>query len=474
MHEESSGFRLLTDDQVGKIYSAALDVLSQTGVKFADGDILDSLARQGARVDREQGRAHFPRSLVEEAIGKVKPAFSLYSRDPKRHLRIGRPEVHFCNSTYDVWVLDYRTGRREASTLAHVEKFVRLNDALENIDIIGAQVVPQDVPLPLQQIKVAETLLKNTTKPFVMNFLNGEEFDTVFEMVAAVAGGEDRLRERPIMVTLLCPDSPLRYEAPVTDVIRRAVRRGIPVGIGPCPILGASSPITLAGALTQALAEALAGVVFVKSVNEDCPVYLGTTPFVMAPQGNLLMAAPESYLISMAYAQMCIRLGIPNSFSCTHSDSKIPTLQTGYEKAMGLMMAVFSGSPLIQVPAILDDGATTSLEQLVIEAEMAGAARRILRRFAVSDETLALDVIAECALSGGFPAHDHTVAHLRSEFWSPSILFRGTREQAEDGKKTLVENAVRKVEDILANHRPAPLPAEIEAKIKAIVSRVRS
>jgi len=339
------------------------------------------------------------------------------------------------------------------------------------VDIVGAQVVPQDVPDHLQQIKGVETLLKNTTKPFVVNLLNAREAETVFEMLGAVAGGKRELRERPNVLVGTCPDSPLRYEKPVTDAIQIAARHGVPVGIGPCPILGASSPVTLAGALAQSLAEALAGVALVKATDEGCPVYAGTTPFMMAPQGNLLMAAPECYLISWGYAQMCQRLGIPNMFSCTHTDSKIPTPQTGYEKSMGLMLAVLSGSPLVQAPAILDDGATTSLEQVVIESEMMGAARRLLRGIAVSDETLALDVIAECAATASYPAHEHTVRYLRQEFWSPTILYRGTREQLTAERKTITEKAVARVKALLSSSRPVPLPANVLAQVDKAVSR---
>lgn len=471
MVESSFGLQLLSPEQVNTIYEAALSVLERTGVRFGDQEILDLFAATGAKVDLERSRVHVPPSLVAATLTKVSSTFTLHSRDSKRCLPIGKPEVRFSNSTYDMWVLDYETGQRHKSTLEHVEKFVRLNDALDDIDIVGAQVVAQDVPLAMQQIKAAEMLLKNTTKPFVMNLLNAEEGRTVMEMVAAVAGSQSDLRERPFVVVLMCPDSPLKYETPVTEVLRLAIEHGLPVGVGPCPILGASSPITLAGTLTQTLAEALAGVALAKLLSEETPVYVGTTPFMMAPQGNLVMAAPECYLISLGYAQVCQHLGIPNSFSCTHTDSKTPTMQTGYEKAVGLTVAVLSGSPVIQVPAILDDGATTSFEQLVIEAEMAGAAKRLLKGLSVSEETLAVEVIHECAMSGSFLAHDHTVAHLRSELWSPAVLFRGVWEQLQTERRTLVDNAIGRVTDLLASHCPTPLPPDVEREVEKIVAR---
>jgi trimethylamine--corrinoid protein Co-methyltransferase len=466
--DNASALSMLTGGQLNRICDAAFEVLERTGVRFADPRILDEFAARGARLDSERGRVHFPRSLVEWVLDAVARTFALYSRDGDP-VEIGRPHVRFSNSTYDVWVLDYETGQRHRSTLAHVEQFVRLGDALDNIDILGAQVVPQDVPEPLRQIKAAEALLKYTSKPFVMNLLNVDEGETVLAMVEAASGGT--LREKPRLFVLFCPDSPLRYEACVTDVMRLAVGRGVPVGIGPCPVLGASAPITLAGALVQTIAEALAGLAFAKLLDEKCLVYLGTTPFAMAPQGNLLMAAPECYLISAGFAQVCRHLGIPNSFSSTHTDSKIPTMQTGYEKAMGLTLAILSGSPLVQVPAILDDGATTSLQQLVIEAEMVGAARRLLQGISVCDETMAVDVIHEGAASGNLVAHDHTVAHLRSEFWRPDLLYRGTCEQLDLEARTVEKNAVERVRHLLATHSSTPLAADAEREIHRIVER---
>ncbi|PIX50187.1 MAG: hypothetical protein COZ06_35535 [Armatimonadetes bacterium CG_4_10_14_3_um_filter_66_18] len=466
--DNAAALSLLTGGQLSRICDAAFAVLERTGVRFADPRILDEFAERGARIEAERGRVHFPRALVEWVLSAVTRTFALYSREGDR-VEIGRPHVRFSNSTYDVWVLDYETGQRHRSTLAHVEQFVRLGDALDDIDILGAQVVPQDVPEPMRQIRAAQALLKHTTKPFVMNLLNVEEGETVLAMVEAASTGT--LRERPRLFVLFCPDSPLRYEACVTDVMRLAVGRGVPVGIGPCPVLGASAPVTLAGALVQTVAEALAGLAFAKLLDERCLAYLGATPFAMAPHGNLLMAAPECYLISAGFAQVCRHLGLPNSFSCTHTDSKLPTMQTGYEKAMGLTLAALSFSPLVQVPAILDDGATTSLQQLVIEAEMAGAARRLLRGLSPSDETLALDVIHEGAAAGNLVAHDHTVAHLRSEFWRPAVLHRGTREQAESGQSTVEKNAVERVKHLLAIHSPLPLTAAAERELDKLVGR---
>ncbi len=461
----------LTTGQIARIHEAALAVLHRTGVKFSDARSLELFAQHGAKVNFADQRVFFPASLVESVLAKMQSRFDLFGRGSRPPLRIGRPQVHVSNSTYDMWVLDYKSGERAKSTLAHVEEFVRLNEALDDLDIIGPLVVAQDVPLPLQQIKAAETMLKHTTKPFVVNLFDIREGEFVLEMASAVAGSRQALRAKPFLLVLLCPDSPLRYEKPVIEVMRIAAENGIPMGIGPCPILGSSSPITLAGALTQALAEALAGILLVKLMNEDCPVYLGTTPFLMAPQGNLLMGAPEGYLISFAYARICEHLGIPNSFSCTHTDSKVPTLQTGYEKMMGLMFALFSGSPILQVPAILDDGATTSFEQVVIELEMVGAAKRMLRGIEVSEETLALDIIHECAAGQSFMAHDHTAHHLRSELWMPEVFYRGTWDQLQADGKTVVEKASERVEELLSGEAPPVLSPDVQREVEEIVAR---
>lgn len=440
-------FSLLTTEETNMVYNASLEVLEKTGLVFPHESALKLFNDEGAYVDFKKSIVRFPPELVKTALRKVSSGFSLYDSEMKKRLNIDFSESHFCSSYYDLWILNYNTYERRRSKLKDVENLVRISDALENIEIVGEQVLPQDIPIPLMQIKAAETVFRNTSKPSILNLLNLEDAKYIIKMAEAITGDEESFIKKPIMGALVCTNSPLKYDKNAIDVIYETTHHGVPIAINPCPIAGATSPATLAGMLTQAIAEALAGIVLIKLLNKDAPVFICTTPFILGPKGNLIMGAPENYLVQWGFAQIAFNFGIPNSFSSTLTDSKIPTIQLGYEKSMGLMLAIMSGSCIISVPAILDEGATTAYEQLVIESEMVNVARRILEGIDCSFENLAVNLINQVGHEGKFLFNPQTAKHFRSEIWLPRILFKGTWEEVE--KRTIIDNAKKKLDEIL-------------------------
>jgi len=461
---------MIHGEDVDKIIQGAIQLLGKVGVEYQDRKALEALETTGAQVDYKTNIARFTPEQVKDALMKVAPKFDWYYKNFDQKLEIGGDNVYFGISTYDHYILDYENMQRRLATLADIGKFLVLDDTLENIDIQGPEVVPHDVPVPLMQIKAAEMLFTYVRKGLLFSMLNRNDAKYILKMAEVIAGGKKNLRKRPFMIVPICPASPFKYQKDVVDLIFAATEHGLPVMVGPCPICGISSPVTLAGTITQALAEQLAGILLAKAIDKQVPVCAGSTPFMVNfREGNLLAGAPERVLVEAVLAQIHQHLHVPCTGSGTMSDAKIPTIQMGYEKGMGLLLLSLAGSNHVNACPVLDEGNTTAFEQHLIEADAVGMATRMLNGVTVSDETLALDVIQKAGRQADFLKSPHSLKHAKTEHWLPNVMFRGSWRIFEQQRTTVVKTATEKTREIWNKRQLAALPEDIAGEIRAIV-----
>lgn len=460
---------VLSDDEVDEIYQASLKILEETGVAFQQEDALTLFHKNGAEVDFDKNIVKFPSSLVEDLIKKVPKEYTLYHRDSEKRIDIAEGTVHFQIGDYAGYILDYRTGERRRATLKDLQDVIRVDDALDCFDLFEPPVMPLDVSSSMTQIKVTETMFKNTTKPSLMGLIiEPKEGRYILKMAEAVAGGEEALRKKPLMGILCQPTSPLIYAKEVIEKMNDCMRKGVPLSIIAAPTCGMTAPVTIAGWLTVGIAEVLAATVYVQLIAEKTPVVTGLATNVMnLRDGNLNIASPEAALCSAASIQIVHHLGLLG-VAQGGTDSKIPSIQTGYEKALSILYTLLAGAEVYGL-ATLDDWGTTAMEQHVIDAEIVEAIKRILQGIDVTPETLALDVIKEVGVGGSYLSHKHTFKHFRKEHWIPELSFRESWETLKrKNRKTIVDNAESKVAKILQDHRPEPLDGDVQKELEAI------
>jgi trimethylamine--corrinoid protein Co-methyltransferase len=251
--------------------------------------------------------------VVEDAIRSAPSQFVLAGRDPADDVLLGPGRISFCNFDEGIMVDDLRTGEHREPTVRDVAELARLVDALDHIDAWEPAVGPADVPHETAVLHGTEAALQNTTKNVGTEATSKWEVRKVIEMAAAVVGGEDALRERPIVGFGCCPVSPLRLTRDATEVIIETARHGIPCGVLSMAMSGGSSPVTLAGTFVQHNAEVLAGITLAQLTERGTPVDYGSSTTAMdlklavAPVGS-----PELALFSAATAQMARRYLIPS------------------------------------------------------------------------------------------------------------------------------------------------------------------
>jgi trimethylamine--corrinoid protein Co-methyltransferase len=314
-HPRSGGLSLsvFTEAEMDDIHVATLEILERTGVFVEDDEALDIYADGGCRIERDSRMAKIPPHVVEDAIRSSPAKIVLGARDPKDALVLEPGRVSFCNFDEGIMVNDLRTGEHREPLLQDVAEIARLVDALDHIDAYEPAGSPTDRPQETAVLHGTEQALLNTTKNVGTESTSAWEVRKVIEMAAAIVGGEDELRENPIVGFGCCPVSPLKLPRDATEVIIETARRGLPCGVLSMAMSGGSSPVTLAGTFVQHNAEVLAGITLSQLTERGAPVDYGSSTTAM----DLRLAAasvgsPELALFSAATAQMARRYLIPS------------------------------------------------------------------------------------------------------------------------------------------------------------------
>ena len=469
--------RVLTTDELYLIHQSTLELLSQVGVKILEEESLQVLAESGAEVDYDYRIAKIPERLVDEAIKKAPRSFVLYGRSAKYSTRFEdkNNRVYFHMSGTPGKLLDLETGRSRPATVRDLDGFFRLADALENIDHPGVAVLPTDVPGSVVHAYMTLSGFMNTTKPLDgWNEGKLQSHDTI-RMAMEVAGGEEELKRKPRLLAYTQPVSPLQYTVGTTQGLRIYAEHNQPQIIVPWPQGGATAPVTLAGTLVQQNAEILGAVVMAQLFSPGAPVIYGSSATIMDQStGCTSVGGVEVGLMNAAAAQLARYYRLPSRATAGDTDSKIPDAQAGFEKAITLLMAALSGVNLVDHAAgTLESASTACYEQAVIDNEVCGMVRRVLRGFTIDEETLAVEVIERAGPGGSFLSEPHTLRHYKNEVYLPKLADRESRAMWEKaGSKDLRETAREEAKKILDQYCPEPLDHDIEVRLREIVKEI--
>ena len=311
----SSGLSLnvFTDDEVQDIHLATLEVLERTGIWVELEEALDIYSDGNCRVDRATRMVRIPPHVVEDAIASAPPTVVLCGRDPKNDIVVGAGRVGFSNFGEGIKVIDPTTGELRASTKQDMGDIARLVDALPEVDVFEMAVVSSDQPPETTSLHNHEAAMVNQTKPISGGPLDGRAVHTTVDMLAAIQGSADAVRERPMMVMGTCPVSPLKLVKDFCEIVIETARVGLPTCVLSMAMAGGSSPVTLAGTLVTHNAEVLAGIVLAQLTERGSKVLYGSSTTAMDLR---LVAAsvgsPECALISAGAAQLARQYRLPS------------------------------------------------------------------------------------------------------------------------------------------------------------------
>jgi len=461
---------VLTDDELEAIHQATLRILNEVGVVLAQPEAREILTGAGAKVQDE--RVLLPPDLVERAVAQCPRQVAVRGRSGQTAV-LGDGSLHWHNLGGARDVYDPRTGQRRPATVQDVWDAAHLLDALDSVTTITPCFTPQDVPGPLMSLAMYRHTLPHTTKPVQgPGVLTAAEVGYVVRM-AAVVGPPAQ-----VLTLGVSPISPLTFPDDVAEAMMETARLEIPLGPLPCPIAGATAPMSLAGALAQQNAELLASVVLAQSVRAGLPmVYCGRLAMMEPRTGLSVWGGVEVGLASAATVQIGHRYGLPVNVYGLSTNAHTLDLQNGYERALNGAIPALAGADELSGIGEMEAGVMSSYAQMVADDEIAASVRRLLRGLVADADALAVGVIAE-VMNGprNFLGERHTVRYLRAgEVLHTRLAERHPWEEWDRaGREGMAERAQAEAERLLAEHKVPPLTEEQERELDAIIQEAAS
>lgn len=462
-------YERLSWEQCQRLHNASLEILARTGVRLYEQAAIDLLKKAGASVS-EGNRVRIPPHIVEKALTTVPREVVLYDRHGQPALFLDGQNSYYGPGSDCLNIIDHRTDEWRRAILQDVVEGVTVCDALSQIDFVMSMFLPSDVEPMVSDRYQMEVMLNHTTKPiiFVTNEFSGC-VDAV-EMAETVAGGSEAFRQRPSAACYINVTTALRHNKEALQKLLFLADRGLPTLYIPVVIGGTTGPITLAGGAALLNAGVLVGVVISQLKRPGAPLIVSGMS-----DGSLDMRTmvspyclPDPIGVPQAMAHY---YNLPSFGQGGVSESKLVDQQGAAEAALTLMAETIAGTSLVHDLGYLESGLCGSLVQLVICDEMVSWLQHFTAPVEINDETLALDLIDEVGPDGQFLDSEHTLAHFR-EYWYPDLFERGNYAQWQAaGRKSLTERAARRVEEILAQHKPESLPKDVVQVVRAIAQR---
>jgi trimethylamine--corrinoid protein Co-methyltransferase len=461
-------YRGMTDEQCRLIHCASLEILECTGVQLYYQPAIDLLRKAGCSV--EENRARIPAHLVEWALRTAPSRIMIYDRYGKPVMPIGDRISTFGTGSDCLNILDHRTGERRKAVLRDVVEGIRLSDAMPQIDFIMSMFLPGDVPVAADVVQM-ETMLTYSAKPICFVTYEWEGTVEIIEMLELIAGSAEQLRINPTAILYLNPTTAFKHNEEALRKLFYAAEKHLPVVYLPDVQLGLSCPITYAGGMACANAGQLVGLLLAQLVREGAPIILNAATPTTIDMKTMVMPYAEPGGKSHAL-EMNFYYNLPVFSTGGCSDSKLLDEQAIMEASLDLFWATLRGGNMIHDIGYMESGLMGSLELVVICDEIISWLKASLQGLEINEETLALDVIHEHALSGDFLGTEHTVRHVRDS-WQPNLIDRRNYEQwMASGGKSMRDKARVKIDEILSPEPAHILPPDVEMRIRSITERV--
>lgn len=468
-HGEGIAFRTLTPEQIKAIHSSSCRILNEVGVVVHHDEASGLLKKAGAYAGPD-GRVCLPDSLIEWAIRTAPSRVTLYNRLGEPAMFLEGSNAYFGTGSDTLILIDPVTGERRPWTSEDVAAAVKIVDYLPQLDFVMSMGLLSDVDKRMIYRTQYSLMLKNSVKPQVFIAEDRSTVEDIFAMAAAAVGGKEKLKHRPLFALYCEPTSPLQLPFESVDKLLAAAENKIPVNFACGALAGASTPVSEAGTVAQANAEALCGLVVHQLKNPGAPFLYGygDSPLDMRTM-QAVYAVPHALLLQGSLCDLARYYGLPSWGYAGCSSSKSFDEQAVLEAAMFTLMGALQGCNLMHDVFYIESGRTGSLELLVLNNEIISRARNLLRGVNTSPEYLAVEAVKRVGPGGNFLGDEHTANHFR-ESWQPDVSdFNGYDAWMAAGGKSTGDRCREKIQRILATHKPQPIPAEAEREIDEIL-----
>ncbi len=470
--QSGGAYQPLSEQDMQRIFNAALDALEQIGLSDAPPSGVAYLTGAGC-IQGADGRIRFPRALVKDVLARANRSITLMARDPAHDMELSGTRVHYGTAGAAVHLVDAKSRTYRDCTLQDLHDAARIADRLDNIHFVQRPMVARDVTDSLEMdLNTIYACCAGTTKHVGTSIFELGHVADAFELLHMIAGSEAAWRARPFVSTSICfVVPPMKFATESCEVMEACIKGGMPVLLLSAGQAGATAPASLAGAIVQAVAECLAGLIYVDAVKPGHPAIFGTWPFVSDLRtGAMSGGSGEQALLTAGCAQMMAFLDLPGGAPAGFADSKLPDMQAGWEQAMSNVLAGVSGLNMVYEAA----GMHASLlgfcmESLILGDDLIGQALRCVRGIEVDEDALSLEAIRGACIGG--PGHylgsDQTLQRMQTDYVYPALANRSSPKEWEElHKPDLIESASARKVEILAQRASARFDPQTDAAIR--------
>jgi trimethylamine--corrinoid protein Co-methyltransferase len=447
-------FEVLTEEEIEAIYYSALRVLYETGVRVYEPEGVEVAHAGGAIVEdttEDSSLVKIPPWMVDKALSTLPRKVVVVGPDRKYRMELYKDQIYFGAGSDTPFTWDPFTGERRRATYEDVKNFAKIAEAMPHMDFHMSLGIVQDTNVGTYDRWQYLAMLEGTNKPINITAVDLDGLRDQLEMAYIRVGGKEEFEKGPAFSLYIEPVSPLSHSREVVQKLLFATDHGIPFVYTPCPLAGATSPCTLAGTAVQALTESLFGIVLSQLRKPGAPLIIGGLMSNMDMRTTVYCyGSPEMALLSAAYTQITKWLGVPEYETAGCSDAKLFDEQAAMEATFNIATAALVGGNMIHDVGYLEQGLTSSMEQMVASNEIIDRVKRILRGIPVNDDTKALDVMDEVGPGGHYLDHDHTYDRFRDLIWQGELTDRQNWENWDlGGRKTFRDRVHAKVLEIL-------------------------
>jgi trimethylamine--corrinoid protein Co-methyltransferase len=464
---------LLSDELVKQIIDEGFALLMNPGIQVHNDEALSLLADAGAEVDMESKIARIPEKIARQTLESRPSEFYLYNLDGEQVVHYGGDSVQFDPGSGGITILDSETQKQRRALTEDYVRFIKLVETIPQLDAQSTAFITSDVPEDIGDLYRLYLALNYMRKPIITGAFGKETWWTMKDMLVAVAGSENALAEKPVAVFDACPSPPLKWSDITCQNLIDCAKYNIPAELISMPIAGATSVVTIAGAVVQHTAESLSGVTISQLANPGAPVVWGGSPATFdMRKGTTPMGAIGTWMMNCAYIQVGKELGMPTHSYLGMSDAKIVDAQCGLESSSAFFAAL-AGANMVSGAGMMDFESCLSYEKLVVDAEIIGMAKRLIAGIDGRQTPIALDIVQELGHKAGYLGHPHTKKWFREELYFPSeVIDRDSLETWErNGSKSTWERARDRVDTLLTHYQPSAISDDVKRELYDLTTK---
>lgn len=457
---------MIKNENLNRINDASIEMLETIGMEFVSPEAKKVLREHGVKIEND--RAFFTRDQIMEYMAKCPSEFKLCARNPEYDMNLNQEDVYYVPGYGCPKIREYDGTVRDAM----------LDDYLKLVEIVhssqqykcngGILVQPADVEARFSQLIMMYSTITKSDKCILSVNGSAKRIEELAGLMSILFGGVEKLKEKPRFATIVNSLSPLKIDESAEGCLRTCVKYNQPLLVVPAPMAGGTGPISLAGNIALAHAEALAIIVYAQMLNPGNPVIYGSAAMTTDMKTGKAAIGSSGYALQSAYASRLAKMyKLPCRASGALTDAYGATIQAGYESMLSLFSAVEEKiNFIIHTGGIVDAFGCCSIEKFIADIEMTRLIDYYNKDLEVNDKTLALDVVKEALKTGTFLTLKHTAKRCRKDPWQPTISLRGKLKLDEDTNIVMKKSIDAEMNRLLSNYKKPELSEDVAKELR--------